>query len=143
MLSIPASATDTGLELKVLQILEEIEVPIDTSLVEDCHCLPSKGWPKKDIICRILLNKSKLKNLKPESVNLPGEANVFINESLCLYCKKLWSKCKKLRGADQISAVWVSKRLLRIKLSNESVSIITHDCYLKKLFLGNPLVEDN
>ena len=93
---IPASLTDNGLKSKVFEVLEEIGIPINPSLVEDCHCLPSKGLPKKVIIklnrCmdirRILLNKSKLKNLKPESVNLPGETNVFINESLCFYYKK-------------------------------------------------------
>ena len=34
----------------------------------------------------------------------------------------------------------VSKGLLRIKLSNESVPIITCDCDLKKLFPSNPLI---
>ena len=46
-----------------------------------------KSNRRKDI-GRILLNKNKLKNLKPESVNLPGETNVFINKSLCFYYKK-------------------------------------------------------
>ena len=75
---IPANIADNSLESKALKILEEIEVLIDPRLVEDCHHLPSKGSPKKAItklncskdIRRILLNKNKLKNLKPESVNL-------------------------------------------------------------------------
>ena len=112
---IPASVADNSTESKVLEILEEIDVPVDSNLVEDCQCLPSKCSPKTVIIklnrpkdiCRILLNKNKLKNLKPESVNLPGETNVFINECLCLYYKKLWSKCKKLWCANHISAFWV------------------------------------
>ena len=120
-------------------------------MVEDCHHLPSKGSPKKLIvklnrrkdIHRILPNKNKLKNLKPESVHLPGETKIFINESLCLYYKKLWSKCKRLWSACHISAFWVRNRSLRIKLSNGSVSIITHDCNLEKLFPNNSLIEDN
>ena len=88
----------------ILEMLEEIDVPIDPTLVEDCHRLPSKGSPKKVIvklnrrkdIHRILSNKNKLKNLKPESVHLPGETKVFINKSLSLYYKKLRSKCKKV-----------------------------------------------
>ena len=120
-----------------MEILEEI----DPNLVDNYHRLPSKASPKKVIIKlnrhkdirRILLNKNKLKYLKPESVNLPGETNVFINESLCLDYKKLWSKCKKMWRAGHVSAFWVSKGLLRIKLFNESVSIIPHDCDLKKL----------
>ena len=83
---IPASFPDNGLKSKVFEVSKQISVPID----------PSKGLPKKVIIklnrrkemYRILLNKNKLKNLKPESVNLPGETNVFINESLCFYYKK-------------------------------------------------------
>ena len=136
---IPASAADKDLESKVSEILEEIDVPIDPTLVEDFHRLPSKGLSKKVIVklnCRkdihrILLNKNKLKNLK------------FINESLCWYYKKLWSKCKSLWRADHISAFWFRNGSLRIKLSNGSVSIITHDCDLEKLFPDNSLVEDN
>ena len=94
---IPASAADNGLESNILEILEEIDIPIDPNLVENYHRLLSKSSPKKVIIKldrrkdirRILLNKSKLKNLKPESVNLPGETNFSIDESLCLYYKKI------------------------------------------------------
>ena len=104
ILGIPVSVANNGLESKVLEILEEIDFPIDPTLVEDCHHLPSKGSPKKVIIKlnrrkdirRILLNKNKLKNLKAELVKLPGETKVLSNESLYLYYKKLWSKCKWL-----------------------------------------------
>ena len=65
---IPASVADKDLESKVLEILEEIDVPIDPTLVEDCHRLPSKGSSKKFIIKlnghkgihRIMSNKTKL-----------------------------------------------------------------------------------
>ena len=122
-----------------------------STLVADCHCLPLKGSSKKVIIkrnrrkdiCKIFLNRNKFKHLKPESVNFPGETNVFIHENLCLYYNKLWSKCKKLLGAGHISTFWVNKVLLRIKLSNISVSMITNDCDLEKLFPNNPLIEDN
>ena len=93
---IPASLADNGLKSKVFEVLKEISVPIDPSLVEDCHHLHTKGLPKKVIIKlnrrkdirRILLNKSKLKKFKPQLVNLPGETNVFINETMCFYYKK-------------------------------------------------------
>ena len=151
MLDIAASIDDNDLKSKVLKILEETDVPTDPTFFEDCHRLPSKGSLKKVIIklncykdiCRILLNKDKAKNLKPASMHLPGETKVFISESLCFYYKKFWSKCKRLWGAGQISAFWVRKGSLRIKLSNESMSMITHDCDLEKLFPGNPLIEDN
>ena len=45
---IPANNSDNSLESNVLEILEEeIDVPIYSSFVEDCHCLPFKGSPKK------------------------------------------------------------------------------------------------
>ena len=50
ILSIPTSVADKDLESKLLEILEKIDVPIDHTLVEDCHRLPSKGSPKKVII---------------------------------------------------------------------------------------------
>ena len=63
------SVADISLESKVLQMLEKIDIPIDSTFVEDCHRLPSKGSPKKVIIKlnrrkdigKILLNKKKLK----------------------------------------------------------------------------------
>ena len=148
---IPTSVADKDLESNVLEILEEIDVSINPTLIEDCHRLPSKGSSKKVIvklnrhkdIHRILSNKNKFKNLKPESVHLPGEAKVFINESLCLYYKKPWSKCKSVWSASHISVFWVRNGSLRIKLSIGSVSIITHDCDLEMLLSDNSLVEDN
>ena len=93
---IPASVADNGLKLKMFKILKETDVPIDPSIVEDYHRLPSKGSPKKIIrklirdnnIRRTSLRKNKLRRLKPESVNVPEETNVFIDESLCLHYKK-------------------------------------------------------
>ena len=45
-----ASVADNGLESNVLEILEEIDVPIYPTLIEDCHRLPFKGSPKKVVI---------------------------------------------------------------------------------------------
>ena len=89
---IAVTVADKDLKSKVFEILEEIDVLIDSTLIEDYNRLPSMGSPKKVIIkldCRkcihtILSNKNKLKNLKPKSVHLLGKTKVFINESLCL-----------------------------------------------------------
>ena len=83
--------------------MEENGVPVDPGLAEDCHCLPSKGNPKKVVFKlnlpkdarKVLLNKKKLKNLDPETVNLLSGTKIYINKSLCTYYKKLWPKCKK------------------------------------------------
>ena len=101
---------------------------------------------RKDIR-RILLNKNKLKNLKPESVNLWNKKKVKKKFSLMKVCACNTRNCgpnkKKLWGAGHISPFYVSNGSLRIKLSNESVSMITHDCDLKKLFRGNLLIAYN
>ena len=44
---IPAEVGDKGIEKKVLEILDAIDAPVNTDLVEDCHRIPSKSSPKK------------------------------------------------------------------------------------------------
>ena len=78
ILGIPASLADNVLKSNVFEVSKEISVPIDPSLIEDCHRLPCKGLPQKviiklnrrKVIRRILLNKNKPKTLKTETVNL-------------------------------------------------------------------------
>ena len=89
---------------------------------------------------KVLLNKKKFKNLDPETLNLPSGTKIYINESLCRYYKKLWSMCKNLWDAKHILSFWVSNGSIRVKLKNEAVSIITHDCDLANLFPDNPLI---
>ena len=97
-------------------------------------------WGRKTLdFRRVLLNKKKLKQLKPESLNLP---EFYINESLCPYYKKLWTKCRKLRDAKRILSFWVSNGSIRVKLVDENLSIVTHDCDLEKLFPGDLLIAD-
>ena len=104
MLGITAKVGDKDIEKKVLEILDAIDTPVETDLVKDCHRIPSKSSPKKVILKRsrrkdsrwVLLNKTNLKQLKPESLNLPAGVKIYISESLCPYYKKLWTKCRKL-----------------------------------------------
>ena len=123
---------------------------VNTDLVEDCHRIPSKGFPKEVILklsCRkdsrrVLLNKKKLKQLKPESINMPAPVKIYINERLCPCYKKFWTKCKTLWDVERILSFWVSNGSIRVKLVNKNASIITHDCDLEKLFPGDPLIAD-
>ena len=150
ILGIPAEVGDKDIGKKVLEVLDTIDVPVNKDLVEDCHRIRSKDSLKKFILKlslrkdsrRVLLNKKKLKQVKPESLNLPAGVKIYINESLCPYYKKLWTKCKKLWDAKRILSFWVSNGSIRVKLINENVSIITHDCDLEKLFSGGSLIAD-
>ena len=134
----------------MLEVLDAIGAPVNTDLVQDCHRIPSKGSFKIVILklsCRkdsiqVLLNKNKLKQLKPESLNLPASLKIYINDSLCPYYKKLWTKRKKLWDAKRILSFWISNGSIIVKLVNENVSIITRDCDLDKLLPGDPLIAD-
>ena len=81
-----------------------------------------------------------MKNLDPETVNLPSGTKIYINESLCTYYKKLWSKCKKIWYAKHIFSFWVSNDSIKVKLKKEAVSLTTHDCHLANLFPDKSLI---
>ena len=134
----------------MLEILDAIDFSFNNQMVEDCHRIPSKGSPQKVIFKlsrqkdsrRVLLNKKKLEQLKPETLNWPAGVKIYINEIICPYYKKLWTKCRKLRDAKRVLSFWASNGSARVKLVNENVSIITCDYDLEKLFPGDPLIPD-
>ena len=134
----------------MLEILDAIDASFNNQMVEDCHRIPSKSSPQKVIFKlsrqkdsrRVLLNKKKLEQLKPETLNWPAGVKIYINEIICPYYKKLWTKCRKLRDAKRVLSFWVSNGSVRVKLVNENVSIITCDYDLEKLFPGDPLIPD-
>ena len=134
----------------MLEILDAIDFSFNNQMVEDCHRMPSKGSPQKVIFKlsrqkdsrRVLLNKKKLEQLKPETLNWPAGVKIYINEIICPYYKKLWTKCRKLRDAKRVLSFWASNGSVRVKLVNENVSIITCDYDLEKLFPGDPLIPD-
>ena len=69
---------------------------------------------------------------------------IFINDSLCVYYKKLWAKCKKLWLNKYIHGFWVSYGLIKIMVSERSLPVtITHDVDLENKFAGSPLLKDN
>ena len=134
----------------MLEILDAIDFSFNNQMVEDCHRIPSKGSPQKVIFKlsrqkdsrRVLLNKKKLEQLKPETLNWPAGVKIYINKIICPYYKKLWTKCRKLRDAKRVLSFWASNGSARVKLVNENVSIITCDYDLEKLFPGDPLIPD-
>ena len=99
---IPENIDNGELEGKVLTVLSKLDVSIDPANVEACHWLKSHNKGKKAILklfrrkdsdeIRRVRSKLKTTDLKPIGITTP----VYINDSLCFYYKKLWSKCKKL-----------------------------------------------
>ena len=83
--------------------------------------------------------KLKGKNLTSLGINTP----VYINDSLCIYYKKLWAKCKKLHNNKLIYAFWISNGSIKLKVSeNGNIHVITHDLDLEELFPNNELIKD-
>ena len=39
-----------------------------------------------------------------EVVDLSGENKLFFNKSLCLYCKVIWAKSKKIHSSGKIQS---------------------------------------
>ena len=90
---------------------------------------------------KICSEKKKLKgkNLTWLGINMP----VYINDSLCIYYKKLWAKCKKLHNNKLIYAFWISNSSIKLKVSeNGIIHVITHDLDLEELFPNNKLIKD-
>ena len=60
--------------------------------------------------------------------------NIYINENLSKYNKSLSAKCRRLKKKHKINDTWVSNGLVRIKLMDNSIKIISHQNDLDLLF---------
>ena len=56
--------------------------------------------------------------------------------------QKIMDKMQETVGCQANFVVLRRNGSIRVKLINENVSIITLDCHLEKLFLGDPLIAD-
>ena len=83
-------------------------------------------------------NKNKLKGMNLCSIGINNP--LFINDSICLYYRMLWQKCKILWSNKYIHAFWVSNGTLRLNLAASGrVHVITHSQDLDELFPENEL----
>ena len=146
---IPSNTENQNLEETVLNILEKIDVTIMSENVEACHWLKSKGGQKKVIVKfskrkdaeKVRKAKRKLKTTDLNSMNISSP--VFINDSLCNYYKRVWSKCRKLLNGGFINGFWFTGSTLRLKLTESSPARnVSHLVDLEELFPGNPILKD-
>ena len=85
----------------------------------------------------VLKKKLKGKNLTSLGINTP----VYINDSLYIYSKKPWAKCKKFHSNKLIYAFWTSNGSIELKVSeNGNIHLITHDIDLEELFPGEEFI---
>ena len=102
----PTSIPDNELEETFCKIVGKVGVKISDRDIESCHLVGSQGHTivkfsnRKD--CQQLMKvKKDLSNLNLTDTDL-GNTKIFINQSLCLYYKLLWSKSKRLHAKKQI-----------------------------------------
>ena len=132
----------------MLIILSKLDVNVDPANVVASHSLKSNNKGKKTILKfsrrkdsdEIRRVSSKLKTTNLKSIGIT--TSVYINYSLCFYCKKLRSKCKKLWTKKSIFGYWVLNGVVKIRISECSpVKIISHIVNLEKFFPDDPLLK--
>ena len=145
---LPENTENGNLEDLTLKVLHEIDENIDSQNVEDCHWIKTQG--SKKVIIKFLKHKDA-NNVRTKKEKLKGKRltslrinkPIYINDSLCTYCKKLWAKCKELRDNQVIHAFWIWNRSIKLKvLETRNVHTVTYDVNFEVLFPGNSLIED-
>ena len=148
---IPDRIPNNDLEETVLKIFNETGVKVNSRVVGACYRLNQKANPKKVIIklskrkdvVRVMNNKKKLKSMKPQNIGLPSGCKVYINKSLCKYCKYFWWKCKLLQTRGSIQSFWVTNGLIKIRHKNDEVTSVTHIEDLERHFLEEDPCDNN
>ena len=141
---IPVRDNDNGLVNTVTDILSELGIKVSDTDFEGCHRLKTRvnlENPRPVIpttICRFV-NRSvcevalkNRKNLKGKTIN--NIKNIYINENLNAYYKRLAAKCRRLKNNSLIIDTWTFKGIPRIKLANGDQLFITHEYDLDKIF---------
>ena len=113
---IPDNVLDDQLEEKVIEILNQINVKINTFDIEDCHRMRKS---KKTTIVRFVNRKnfktvlekkiSLNRKLDNEKLGLQSDARIFASENLTPYNQHLAWNCRELKQAGKITAAGVLK----------------------------------
>ena len=115
------SISDENLESKVIDILAEIDVNVESKDIEACHRI-GKSSPKRSIVrfvnrkvCKSALkNRKKLRSVDANKLGLPRTSKVFINENLSPYFSKIAFNCRKLKRAGKIMKVYSHEGIIHI-----------------------------
>ena len=129
------------MEDKVIQICECLNILLAKSDTEDCHRL-GKSNPQNTIVrsvnrksCYAALSKKlELQHIDNIKLGFP-EANLFFNENLTSYNKKLAWKCRELKHAGKIHSTWSSKGIIKLRRTmNEHAISIEDEIELSNLY---------
>ena len=98
---IPNTIKQDELENKVLTIFKKVGCDIKNENIEACHRVRRQNnviikFSKRKDCQQVYSVKKDLGKLDMKEVDLPEGTQVYINQSLCLYYKSLWSKKQKI-----------------------------------------------
>ena len=101
------------LDKKVIEIFEIICCSITEENIESCHRYNRYGnvivkLSKRKDCQQVLQKKKNLKDLQLSDFGLPGTGKIYINQSLCPYYRRLWSKAKLLHSKGKFNSFVVS-----------------------------------
>ena len=137
LIGIPTSLKDDVLEEKVCGIFHELGIETGQRDIQAYHQIKKtiiKLSNRKDCL-QVQRAEKRLKDLDGTTLNLPIDSKIFINDSVCGYCRGLWNICKRLNGDKRIHQFYTNNGIIRLKLvKNGSVQTVTHVNDLKDLF---------
>lgn len=140
---IPVMNDDEDLASTICDILQQIGVTVNLTDFEVCYRLkepmvhhsghiPTICRFSNRKICRTAHRfKRNLRNVKIKGID---SNELYINDYLCWYYKKLAAKCRRLKKNRDISDTWTFKGIVKIRLVDGSVRSIKHQIDLDKLF---------
>ena len=78
-------------------------------------------------------NKTKIKDPNMEELG-NSLKKIYVNKNLSQYNKLLAAKYRRLKNKREINDTWTRNGLVRIKLYDDSIKVITHQNDLDKMF---------
>ena len=124
------SITNNLLEEQVILIFEKLGVVMEPMDIVACHRLGEtvrvivKLLNRKDAQ-NALKEKHKMRsiNLYDDNTDTNNKREIFINQSLCPYYKKLYSMMKDFNNEGFIDYFWITNGTIKIRKSNQSKPI--------------------
>ena len=118
---IPSSVSDKDLEEVVCKAITRAGVDVNADDIEDCHRVGNKGqtitkFGKRKVLRQVLSVRNDLNKVKMSDIDLAGQSTLYINQSLCLYYRMLWSKTKTLYQKGKIDSFYMFNGNNKIKL---------------------------
>ena len=111
--------------------------------IEACHRLrTSNNDGTRNTIIRftnrklcedIFKNKKRIKDINNDDLGA-AVSDIYVNENLCGYFKQLSAKSRRLKRDGKIKDTWTSYGLVKIKLINNEIRVLSHNNDLEKLF---------